>query len=309
MTAAAPGPGAADQLPLSVLLPDGPAAPALIYDTTAALAMAVVDRGAVAGVTGDWDVPGVYVLLDRHDADGTWGCYVGKAPGGVRTRLGQHLKGKDHWSRALLIRRDATFGFNSAHVGWLEGRLYDLLDAAADTRLHNANRPSDETLPPYERAALESIVPPIRRVLRLLGYDTETPDDQLTIRPVIKARSNRFYGITAKQLLDAGLLTPGETLTSTNGVFPATAVLCADGAVEYDGTPYPSPSKAASEAKGGLAANGWDFWAVERSTGRVPLATLRARWLDSAQSDNGPASSRSASAASIDLNTGSTRLQ
>ncbi|MGY1985391.1 hypothetical protein ACI792_04120 [Blastococcus sp. SYSU DS0669] len=163
MTAAAPSPGAADQLPLSVLLPDAPAAPALIYDSTAALAMAVVDRGAVAALTASWDVPGTYVLLDRHDSDGTWGSYVGKAPAGVRTRLGQHLKARDHWCRALLIRRDTTFRFNSAHVGWLEGRLYDLLDAAANTRLHNGNRPSDETLPPYERVALEGVVPPIRR--------------------------------------------------------------------------------------------------------------------------------------------------
>lgn len=280
MTVAAPSSGAADQLPLSVLLPDDPAAPALVYDTTAALAMAVVDRGAVAALTTDWDAPGVYVLLDRRDAEGAWGCYVGKAPAGVRGRLNQHLKGKDHWARALLIRRDTTFGFNSAHVGWLEGRLYDLLDAAAETRLHNGNRPSDETLPPYERAALESIVPPIRRVLRLLGYDTETPDDQVAVRPTGRTRSNRFYGITVKQLLDAGLLTAGETLTSTNGVYPATASLGPDGEVQYNGTAHPSPSNAARVVRGGLHANGWEFWAVQRSTGRVTLATLRARFLD-----------------------------
>lgn len=269
-----------DQLPLSVLLPEGPAAPALIYDTTAALVMAVVDRPAVAALkAGDWDVPGVYVLLDRHDPDGTWGCYVGKAPGGVRTRLGQHLKAKDHWHRAVLIRRDTTFGFNSAHVGWLEGRLYDVLDAAADTRLHNANRPSDETLPPYERVALETIIPPIRRVLRLLGYDTDTPDDQ-SAPPPVKTSSNRFYGITVKQLLDAGLLAAGETLTSTNGLWPATAIVTPDGSVEFNGSPYPSPSKAASSAKNGMAANGWDFWAVQRPTGATTLATLRSRLLE-----------------------------
>jgi hypothetical protein len=280
MTAVASNPGAADQLPLSVLLPDDPGLPALIYDTTAALAMTVVERGAVAGVTGDWDAPGVYVLLDRHDPDGTWGCYVGKAPAGVRARLGQHLRGRDHWCRALLIRRDTTFGFNSAHVGWLEGRLYDLLDAAADTRLHNGNRPSDETLPPYERAALEGIVPPIRRVLRLLGYETETPDDQVAARPATKTRSNRFYGITVKQLLDAGLLTVGETLTSTNRVYPATGLLGPGGEVQFNGAMHPSPSNAARVVRGGLHTNGWEFWAVERPTGRVTLATLRARLLD-----------------------------
>ena len=68
--------------------------------------------------------------------------------------------------------------------------------------------------------ALENIIPPIRRVLRLLGHDTETPDDQVAGRPATRTRSNRFYGITVKQLLDPGLLTAGETLTSTNSVFP-----------------------------------------------------------------------------------------
>jgi hypothetical protein len=161
----------------------------------------------------------------------------------------------------------------------VEGRLYDLLDAAADTRLHNGNRPSDETLPPYERAALASIVPLIRRVLRLLGYDTETPDDQVAARPAARTRSNRFYGITVKQLLDAGLLTAGETLTSTNSVYPATAALGPNREVRYNGTAHPSPSNVAGAVRGGLHANGWEFWAAERPAGRVTLATLRARFL------------------------------
>lgn len=275
-----------DQLPLAVLLSEGPAAPALIYDTAGALVMAVVDRAAVAALAADWDAPGVYVLLDRHEGDGSYGCYVGKAPGGVRTRLTQHLKGRDHWHRALLIRRDTTFGFNSAQVGWLEGRLYDVLDAAADTRLHNGNRPRDETLPPYERVALEPIIAPIRRVLRLLGYDSDTPDDQ-AVRSPSRTRSSRFYGITVKHLLDASLLTAGEKLTSTNGIWPASAIIAADGGVEYDGITYPSPSKAASAVKNGMAANGWDFWAVDRSTGATTLATMRSRWFEQHQPDVG----------------------
>lgn len=95
---ATPVSGTGDQLPLAVLLPEGASSPALIYDTTAALVMAVVDRSGVLGLEAHWDVPGVYVLLDRHDPDGTWGCYVGKAPGGVRNRLTQHLRGKEHGS-------------------------------------------------------------------------------------------------------------------------------------------------------------------------------------------------------------------
>lgn len=96
----------------------------------------------------------MYVLLDRHEPDGTWGAYVGKAPAGVRSRLLTHVAKKEHWNRALLVSRDTTFGFNSAQVGRLEGRLYDLLKAAGDVSLHNGLRPSDETLPPHERLAL-----------------------------------------------------------------------------------------------------------------------------------------------------------
>lgn len=186
------------------------------------------------------------------------------------------------------MRRDTTFGFNSAHVGWLEGRLYDLLDAAADTRLHNGNRPSDETLPPYERAALESIVPPVRRVLRLLGYNTDTTDDLAAGAAVPKARSTRFYGITVRQLVEAGLMVPGETLTSTYSAWPATAVVAEDGSVVVKGIPFPSPSKAAAAVKNG-AANGWDSWSVERPIGATSLATIRARWLDSASKADGDA--------------------
>jgi hypothetical protein len=96
-----------------------------------------------------------------------------------------------------VIQRDTTHGFNSAQVGWLEGRLYDLLDAAEDARLHNGNRPSDETLPSFERAMLEACVLPISRILRLIGYDPATADDTGTITTITRPRrTSRFYGIT-----------------------------------------------------------------------------------------------------------------
>ena len=143
----------------------------------------------------------------RPAADGSWGCYVGKAPAGIRTRLRDHLRNKDHWRRAVLIQRDTTFGFNSAQVAWLEGRLYDLLDAAEDARPHNGNRPSDETLPPFERASLENAVLPISRILRLIGYDPATADDTGTVSTTTKSsRTSRFYGITLKNIIDAGYL-------------------------------------------------------------------------------------------------------
>jgi len=169
---------------------------------------------------------------------------------------------------------------NSAQVGWLEGRLYDLLDAAEDAHLHNGNRPSDETLPSFERAMLEACVLPISRILRLIGYDPATADDTGTITTVTRPRrTSRVYGITLKQVIAAGLLDPGTPVVSTNGAWPASGVITADGCIEVNGNAYDAPSAAAAAIKNG-PANGWDFWAVNDSSGRIALATIRARYLD-----------------------------
>lgn len=267
-----------DALPFTVVIPDSSSGAIEIFDQHAALKIAVVDRACAHLLSDEWDTPGVYLLLDRHDHEGAWGCYVGKAPAGIRARLSSHHRNKDHWYRAVLVRRDTTFGFNSAQVGWLEGRLYDMLKAAEYAELHNGNRPSDETLPPYDRQMLEMVILPVRRLLGLIGHDVASPDD--TRASVAKPkRSNRFFGIALSQVIDAGLLEVGTTLMSTNGAWPATCTVLEGGEIDFEGTRYPTPSAAACAVKNG-PANGWDFWAVMTDSGRVTLATLRARLLD-----------------------------
>jgi hypothetical protein len=270
-------PQLSDSLPLTLLVPESAATPIEVLDQHAALKMAVVDRSGAHLLGSDWDLPGVYLLLDRHHEDGNWGVYIGKAPAGIKTRLSSHLRNKDHWYRAILVRRDTSYGFNSAQVGWLEGRLYDMLKASDDARLHNGNRPSDETLPPYDRQMLEMVVLPVQRILRLLGHDPATIDDPVAA-PTAK-RTSRFFGITLTDIVKAGLIAEGTTLVSNNGAWPATAVLGEGGSVICDGTTYPTPSAAASAVKGG-AANGWEFWAVDDGTKRVTLGSLRAQYLE-----------------------------
>lgn len=267
-----------DALPLTMLIPENVGAPIEVFDQHAALKMAVVDRSGAHLLGEEWEAPGMYLLSDRHDSDGAWGVYVGKAPSGIKARLGNHLKNKDHWYRAVLIRRDTTFGFNSAQIGWLESRLYDMLNAAEEARLHNGNRPSDETLPPYDRQMLEMVVLPVQRILRLLGHDPATVDDA-TVGPSPK-RTSRFFGISLTELVGAGLLAEGTALVSNNGAWPASGIVGPDGTVIYDGASYPSPSAAACAVKNG-PANGWEFWAIDDGAKRVTLGTLRARYLES----------------------------
>jgi hypothetical protein len=80
-----------DRLPFTCLVPDGPGV-IDIFDQTAALRIAVVEREGVGWLSQEWDTPGAYVLLDRPHADGTWSAYVGKAPAGLKSRVASHVK-------------------------------------------------------------------------------------------------------------------------------------------------------------------------------------------------------------------------
>ena len=265
-----------DSLTVTVLVPENAASPIVVFDDNAALKAAIVERSAARHLTDEWDVAGLYILVDRCDSDGGWGVYVGKAPAGIRDRIKSHLRTKDTWYRALLVRRDTTHGFNSAQIGWLEGRLYDLLKASDGARLSNKVRPGDETLAPYDRQALEMVLVSIQRLMRLLGHDPSSGDDT---EPPPGKGSSHHYGVKLAQLVDAGLIEAGDVLVSTNGAWPARAKITSDARIAMDDELYETPSGAACAAKNG-PANGWDFWARQTPTGSVPLSTLRAELLE-----------------------------
>lgn len=250
-----------------------------IHDHLSSLRMALVEKDSVHLLESDWDRSGVYLLLDGVAADSTFGVYVGKAPSGIRSRLLDHER-KKTWARALLIQRDNQHGLNSAHIGWLEGDLYDLFNAAERARLHNGPRTGDQTVPSYDLRILESFRDPIVRVLRLLGYDPAAADESAVSAASAK-KSATYYGVGLADLLAAGLIKVGDQLSSANGAWPADAEISATG-ILHNGTDYPSPSTAAAAVKGG-AANGWDFWAVQTSTGSKRLSAIRADYRQSQQ--------------------------
>lgn len=206
----------ADHVPMNVLLPDSVAEPVVIYEPSAALRFAVAERDHARSLGTEFDEPGNYILLDPIREDGMWGVYVGKAsPGGVKSRLMNHLSKKDDWSRVVIIQRDTTHGFNSAQVGWLEGRLYDLMQSAQFAELSNKQRPSDETLPIFERNMLEATILPIRRLLRLLGYDPASADDAVSATDGHRSRQPTgkvHHGISLAEIVAAELIEVGARL-------------------------------------------------------------------------------------------------
>jgi hypothetical protein len=195
---------------------------------------------------------------------------VGEAAQGLRKRIGQHVQGKEGWHRALLIARDTKYGFNSAQVGWLEGRLWKSALAAEAVRPTNKTQPKDETLPDYERAVLETVIVPIQRVMRLLGYPLDPHGDE----PPSPAKT--YYGVKVKDLLDAGKLKVGDTLVFTYPGHPASAIVLANGDLDVGGSVFGSPSAAAAKVRGG-ATNGWEHWALPVGDENLSLAYLRAQ--------------------------------
>ncbi|MFI6396181.1 hypothetical protein [Nonomuraea sp. NPDC050540] len=135
--------------------------------------MRLIERHNARSLDKGWNVPGAYILLDRPDAEGRWGAYVGKATNpGLRNRVLQQLKERDHWYRALVIRYESNDDetLNSAEAGWLEGEIYYCLDSAENVDLHNRNRPQDGTLSIDDEASLRDYMIPIESFLRLIGH-------------------------------------------------------------------------------------------------------------------------------------------
>lgn len=282
--------GMDDALPVTALLATEPQTPVVVFDNNAALRMAVVERLSLAGLDESWDAPGVYILINPVDTDGSFGAYVGKASQGLRGRLKEHAsrRGKETWQRAVLVQRDTTNGWHSAHVGWLEGWLYALLESGSGPQLSNGNRPQDETVPPHDRAALENAVEPIAALLRLLGYPPDAEDD--LPQPGPAPHRKRSYSVTFADLLATGYLTAGETVTSTKTATPGTGTITVDGAITVNETAHATPSAAGSALRDGRAVNGWQFWAVERDGSRLSLSTVRARYLEATEQSDDAAS-------------------
>jgi hypothetical protein len=262
-------------MPVNVQVPAVTTAPVIADLPVQALRVAYVARRALERLPeADWGVPGVYVL--RSD-DGSGRVYVGQAVH-LRSRLFQHrAKPKLDWQLAIVIKRDTSHGFNSAEIGYLEGRLAAELGAVPALSLVEGLRSHDTTLPSHHMLALDALLPGILAALRLTGMDlfkeSELPEG--TSLTSVKRSHSRIPG-TVPDLLAAGLLRAGAELQLSQAGRTATATVSASGEVIVDGVAYNSPSNAAARALGLQSSNGWTTWHVGDLRGPT-LNQLRAR--------------------------------
>lgn len=98
------------------------------------------------------------------------------------------------------------------------------------------------------------------------NFGIEVPQDVDT--PAANANRPRYYGLSVKDLLDAGLVHPGQRLVGTRNAVSRSATITAEGQIELeDGRREESPSMSGATALGIRACNGWHFWQTDGPTG------------------------------------------
>lgn len=238
------------------------------------LRMVLLYRDSIGLLGEEWKCLGVYFLLGPSEDPERFQAYVGEVGKATLVqRMKHHVMKKEWWNRALLIASISN-DFNSAEIGWLEGRLYDVLHNAVACDVRNGNRPGDESLSPSERLVLEKYVEPIMAALRAVGAPPDTADQ----KPRPKGKTPKRYTETLAGLIAANLLKPGTVLQPARKNVSATATVLEDGQLRVNEGVYSTPSGAAKAAAGTMAEAGWSFWqAPSGSGGLVDLDVLRQR--------------------------------
>ncbi|AOS62609.1 restriction system modified-DNA reader domain-containing protein [Actinoalloteichus hymeniacidonis] len=255
--------------PVNVQIPSDAEAPVIADFVEHALRVAYVNRAHLSAMpASDWDVPGVYVLLTD---DGSGHVYVGQARR-MRTRLSRHNGNeKLPWRRAVAVKRDTTDGFNTAEIGYLEGRVSAEVAALDDVTAVEGRSSGDETLPKHMMLSLDSFVKSILAALRLANVNTTRPNPETEPedRPVVSDGivSRATFAVKFGDLVSSGLLRAGETLFLKQGGTEAQASVTADGEIVVHKVAYKSPSSAAAKALGLQSSNGWVTWRVGSLTG------------------------------------------
>ncbi len=259
-------------IPASTQVPADPLAPISLDFPVHALHVGLIERASNVPLSEEWEQPAIYVLLGDTGA-GAMPVYVGKAKS-ARARLSQH-RGKPpiDWRRAVVITRDTSHGFNSAEVGYLEGRLASELGARPGVALKAGKLDRDETLPDHLLVSLDALLPTIFAALRVAGVPVMSEEDAVESAPRKRGTPRKIDG-TVADLLAAGLLTAGTRLVFKRAGREATALVAASGALIVDGVAYDSPSMAGKKAFDLKAVNGWDAWQLADREG-VTLGDLR----------------------------------
>lgn len=270
-------------------IPADPSA-AVTFDIEAhALKVALVSRESLKALDPKvWNKPGIYVLLGPLGGS-VIQVYVGKSGGGkqgVRGRLLTHnsnptTNAKFGWWRAVAVVRDTTEGFDSAQIGYLEGRLASELKALPAMKVRSDRGDLDTSLSEVKRLTLDSFVPGILAALKVSGLPLrEEEPEELVLK-----QKKQSFGVTLPDLVAAGAVEVGAVFSFGRKGKVATATVTPQGELLVAGVAYKTPSeagKAAHDLKN--RPRGWTDWRLDGGKG-ASLHDVRKSYLEKLTSD------------------------
>lgn len=123
---------------------------------------------------------GIYVLAGyRSDEDDLRTIYIGQGEL-IRNRIDEHYRKKEFWDEAVIFTT-TNDELNKAHISWLEYALITRADKAKRSKLDNSNVPSEPNLAEAEKAAMNSFLHEVFKILPLAGIHIfEKPKPVLT---------------------------------------------------------------------------------------------------------------------------------
>jgi hypothetical protein len=261
--------------------------------------MALVRREAISGLDVDeWSDPGVYVLVGVIGDKGRTEVYVGKSGGGKQGPRGRfrshHSNPPIKWWRAAAFRsllQGKTW--NTAQIGYLEGRIAAELEAIPAIKVSKGKTNKDQSLSSAEEGVLDTMVPAILVNLRLLGLPIELSDNhesaaqsksvpKTSTTPVGKGKRKKQpkKRVTLADLLASGELKVGDEFIFARGRKVEKASITVNGGMLVGGKEFFSPSAAAvaafpNELK---SSPGWNVW-TQADKPHKSLFQLRKRYL------------------------------
>jgi hypothetical protein len=187
--------------------------------------------------------------------------------------------------------------WNSAQIGYLEGRITAELEAIQTIKVSKGKTTIDHSLSSAEEGILDTMVPAILANLRLLGLPieldaTDEPDSQptavskgdTTTKSKRKARAPKTR-VTLSDLLASGELKVGEEFVFERKKKKKKKVsgsITTNGGMLVNGKEFLNPSSAAVAAFPGQVktANGWSVW-KQAHRPHKSLLQLRKRYVSS----------------------------
>lgn len=140
---------------------------------------------------------GLYILagVDPDDVS-VERVYIGQSEPAT-TRLAQHEKSKDFWSRAVVFT-SADESLTRGHLEYLEARVIEMAHASNKAFVENKTKPV-RALPEHERVVMEDFLDEMQVLLPVLGfsflrYEAE-PGDIEPVRFVMRDSGTEAYAI------------------------------------------------------------------------------------------------------------------